>query len=61
MKYLYLRKTLLIICLFQLLVPELLWAKESKEKLENLNLQNEKIDLKDLALPSEVEGIKKRC
>lgn len=49
MKKLCLRKTLLLVCCLQLIMPTLALAKEGGEKL----------DLKDLALPSEVEGLKK--
>lgn len=59
MKYLIFRKTLLLFCAFQLLCPELLLANEIKEKAEKTPVVSERLDLKDLALPSEVEGIKK--
>lgn len=59
MKYISFRKTLLLVCAFSLLTPELLLAKDLKDKAEKSNNSMEKIDLKDLALPSEVENIKK--
>ncbi len=59
MKYISFRKTLLLVCVFSLLSPELLLAKDFKDKASQSTINTEKIDLKDLALPSEVEGIKK--